>query len=188
MQNPYSREDAQWVHWAHLFFVRRHLHPDFDLVGRFCAGGIFESIQRQTGTEVRLRGRGSGNLDVRGREAPIPLMAVMGTQDPDPNAFRAAARQLVQHLEAVADEYGAYCWIGSLPMLGSEEPLFWFAEYSFSCDVILTDLIMQYPTPRHVRQQRGEEEEAAEELGDDDDGETPAEMAARISQFLDGVE
>ena len=64
----------------------------------------------------------------------------------------------------------------------------WFAEYSFSCDVILTDLIMQYPTPRHVRQQRGEEEEAAEELGDDDDGETPAGRAARIRQFLDGAE
>eukprot|EP00425_Heterocapsa_triquetra_P006392 CAMPEP_0195157288 /NCGR_PEP_ID=MMETSP0448-20130528/185088_1 /TAXON_ID=66468 /ORGANISM="Heterocapsa triquestra, Strain CCMP 448" /LENGTH=456 /DNA_ID=CAMNT_0040196081 /DNA_START=32 /DNA_END=1399 /DNA_ORIENTATION=- len=77
--------------WAHIY-----LHMDvhgFDLVPRLIGrgGANMRRIADKTQAKIRIRGRGSGHLEVDGKyEAPTPLMVAVTTDRADASSFRHA--------------------------------------------------------------------------------------------------
>lgn len=96
--------------WAHI-----HLHmqlPGFDLVPRLIGRGgcNMRKIADQTGAKVRIRGRGSGHLEIGGKsEAPTPLMVAVTSDHEDPANFRAAVEMTLRELRAVEGRFRTFC-------------------------------------------------------------------------------
>jgi hypothetical protein len=77
---------------CHIFLDPAMLEPGFDLVKKLIGRGgrntkeIFEATQ----TKVRVRGTGSGHIEINGREAPVPLMVALAGERCSPEDFRTA--------------------------------------------------------------------------------------------------
>lgn len=95
--------------WAHIYL---HMQvPGFDLVPRMIGRGgcNMRKIAEQTGAKVRIRGRGSGHLEIDGKaEAPTPLMVAVTTDHEDPEGFRAAISMIMKELKTVEGRYRAF--------------------------------------------------------------------------------
>jgi len=96
--------------------VHIYLHmqdaPDFEAVPRIIGkrGSNTKGIAAKTGAKIRIRGRGSGHLEMEGKsEAPTPLMVAVTSDHRDADGFRAAVGEIVQALESVAQRFGAHC-------------------------------------------------------------------------------
>jgi len=85
--------------WAHIYL---HMQvPNFDLVPRLIGRGgcNMRKIAETTGAKIRIRGRGSGHLEIDGvREAPVPLMVAVTTDKADPAAFHMAMEMTLKVL------------------------------------------------------------------------------------------
>mmetsp|Transcript_10804 Transcript_10804/g.20978 ORF Transcript_10804/g.20978 Transcript_10804/m.20978 type:complete len:668 (+) Transcript_10804:105-2108(+) len=96
--------------WAHI-----HLHmmvPGFDLVPRLIGrkGCNMRKIAESTGAKIRIRGRGSGHLEIDGQfEAPTPLMVAVTTDKMDEDGFRAAVAQTIEELKNVEIRFRHFC-------------------------------------------------------------------------------
>ncbi|CAK0809734.1 unnamed protein product [Prorocentrum cordatum] len=96
--------------WAHL-----HLHmqaPGFDQVPRLIGrgGSTLRGIAERTGSKIRIRGRGSGHLEVNGTsEAPCPLMVAVTTDRQDNAGFASAVEGVVRELRALERRFHAFC-------------------------------------------------------------------------------
>ena len=165
-----------WAYWAHVFLFRPH-HL-FDLIHHVVAdnGAAFGDIFVNTGVRVRVRGRGSGRLEVpldggTVAEAPIPLMVMMVAGRRIPALFQDAVARLVRHLEAVAVQCEDFCRRHALPM--PEGHRFGIADWSSSCEAFLIDTLIQYPGPyvAHARARPLQlvEQQGAEEQSDGSD-------------------
>lgn len=68
------------------------------------------SIAEATGAKIRIRGRGSGHLEIDGqREAPTPLMVAVTTDKCDENSFRAAIEMTLKELRSVEKRFEEHC-------------------------------------------------------------------------------
>jgi hypothetical protein len=88
--------------WAHIYL---HMEADdFDLVPRLIGRGgcNMREIAEATGAKIRIRGRGSGHMELEGGlEAPVPLMVAVTTDKGDPMAFRSAMQRTLAILRKV---------------------------------------------------------------------------------------
>eukprot|EP00928_Gymnodinium_smaydae_P029957 TRINITY_DN22410_c0_g1_i1.p1 TRINITY_DN22410_c0_g1~~TRINITY_DN22410_c0_g1_i1.p1 ORF type:complete len:594 (-),score=100.77 TRINITY_DN22410_c0_g1_i1:258-2039(-) len=88
--------------WAHIYLHMQR--PGFDLVPMLIGRGgqNLRKIADQTGAKLRVRGRGSGHLEVDGKyEAPTPLMVAVTTELKDRDGFRSAIELTLQELRGV---------------------------------------------------------------------------------------
>jgi hypothetical protein len=96
--------------WCHLFLNKRH--PDFDLVpmliGR--SGCNMREIYQATNAKIRVRGRGSGHLEVDGsKEAPVPLMVAVTSEGGYQVHFRTAVEMTISKLKEVQQLFVQFC-------------------------------------------------------------------------------
>ncbi|CAE8702826.1 unnamed protein product, partial [Polarella glacialis] len=93
--------------WAHIYL---HMQMEgFDLVPRLIGRGgcNMRKIAEATGSKIRIRGRGSGHLEIDGKtEAPTPLMVAVTTDRADPEFLT------VKELKSVEGRYLAFCQKG----------------------------------------------------------------------------
>ena len=139
---PYYKHPAR--HWAHIFLFKRHVSFDLVpmLIGRF--GNNLGDIWRQTGAKLRVRGRGSGHLEVGGtHEAPVPLMLAVTSNKLSNEDFRIANERALRVLEAVSQQYRCFCDSMSIPF----EPVFAYGEVAHCSKELLDDLLQRYPHP-----------------------------------------
>lgn len=120
--------------WAHI-----HLHmraTGFDLVPMLIGRGgcNVKRIVEATGAKIRVRGRGSGHLEIDGKfEAPTPLMVAVTSNLEDKAGFRNAVVMTIEELRCVEQRFLAFCektWhakpegpcfsMGTLPRLAEE--------------------------------------------------------------------
>lgn len=96
--------------WAHIHL---HMHaPGFDLVPRLIGRGgcNMRKIADSTGAKIRIRGRGSGHLEIEGKfEAPTPLMVAVTTDKMDEEGFRAAVAATIEELRIVEQRFRSFC-------------------------------------------------------------------------------
>ena len=130
--------------WVHIF-----LHPpnDFKMIPMFLGkhGKNMKQIADETGGKVRVRGRGSGYLEVDGeREAPVPLMVSVSNLQDAPTSFKRAVDMTVELLLMVTSQYKVYCRKeGRLP-----SPLFSFDEMCDEAREMLSCYVDVYPPLR----------------------------------------
>lgn len=124
--------------------VHIHIHmtaPCFSPVGLVIGKGgcNLRRIAQFTGAYLRVRGRGSGYLEAKGRhEAPTPLMiAVTGSAD-DPLSFRKAVWLTLQHLSAVEARFLTYCEKQGFRAMGG--PHFHIGFVSAGAVTVLSDV------------------------------------------------
>ena len=129
-------------------------HPDFDLVPMLIGRGgrNMRDIYVSTNAKLRIRGRGSGHLEIDGRkEAPVPLMVAVTSMKNDPEGFRKAIEQALVRLKEVAAHYEQFCIQRGLPPPRPTEPLFSFGEISKGSEMLLKDLLLLHPHPNGPR-------------------------------------
>jgi len=133
--------------WVHIF-----LHPQdasFDMVPMLIGkkGMNMKNIVDETGAKVRIRGRGSGYLEVNGkREAPVPLMVAVTVVKGDVVNFKKAVYMTVAQLLQVAKHYNIF---GRQRCLAYDSPIFSIGEVSAGvAEMLIKELIDKYPPPR----------------------------------------
>ena len=135
--------------WVHIFLFKHH--ADFDLVpvliGR--QGVHMSKIFTATGAKLRIRGRGSGHLEVDGKkEAPVPLQVAVTVNKGEPSHFKKAVDMVVVQLLEVTEHYKQFCWLRCLPI---QLPIFCIGEVSNGADTLIREYIDEYPHPHGPR-------------------------------------
>jgi hypothetical protein len=140
--------------WCHIFLQKRH--PEFDLVpiliGR--SGRHMKEINQATDAKVRVRGRGSGHLEVdrkmlnKGmpkvsgvKEAPVPLMVAITLEGAQRDHFRTAVDMTISKLQHVQDLFVQFCEQRTLSETLMREELWSFGEMSKDAEIVLADLL-----------------------------------------------
>lgn len=131
------------------FWVHIYLHPEdvsFDMVPMLIGkkGVNMKNIVDATGAKVRIRGRGSGYLEVKGkREAPVPLMVAVTVAKGDVVNFKKAVDMTVAQLLQVAKHYKIFC---RQRCLAYDSPIFSIGEVSEGVgEMLIQELIDEYP-------------------------------------------
>ena len=143
--------------WAHIELFK--LHPVFDLVPILIGlgGENTSNIFKQTGAKIRIRGRGSGHLEVlnskgeKMSEAPVPLMIAVTSEKSATREFRKAVEMCVQLLGQVAASFKIFCAEHKLPPEIENRQLFYFMEVSRGSEPLLVDLLRRFPHPEGPR-------------------------------------
>jgi len=119
--------------WAHIHLQMQA--TGFDLVPMLIGhgGSNVRRIVDATGAKIRIRGRGSGHLEVDGKfEAPTPLMWAVTADYEDAEGFRNAVEMTLAELRTVEHRFLVFCQkkghvqegpcfsIGSLPEVAEE--------------------------------------------------------------------
>mmetsp|Transcript_1365 Transcript_1365/g.3028 ORF Transcript_1365/g.3028 Transcript_1365/m.3028 type:complete len:620 (+) Transcript_1365:160-2019(+) len=129
--------------WAHIYL---HMQvPGFDLVPRLIGRGgcNMRRIADQTGAKVRIRGKGSGHLEIDGeREAPTPLMVAVTTDKADQGSFRSAIAMTLQELRNVETRFHVHCQKQNIE---HEGPCFSIGLLPNNGKEILADIISGVP-------------------------------------------
>lgn len=169
--------------WAHIFLYKRH--DDFDLVPMLIGknGHNMRNINLATNAKLRIRGRGSGHLEVdTQKEAPVPLMLAITAEDTNEDNFLKATEMAITKLNELAKLYKNFCRQRNLPAPTVKEQLFCIGEISRSAETLLKDLVELYAHPGGPRVSRGkapvgelqlEEEEEFNNEPDDGEGRRP---------------
>lgn len=96
--------------WAHIYL---HMAtPGFDLVPMLIGrgGANMRKIADATNAKIRVRGRGSGHLEVNGTsEAPTPLMVAVTSDKRDNGGFKSAVEMTVAQLRIVERRFRGFC-------------------------------------------------------------------------------
>lgn len=95
-----------WVHIV-LNMQARGFDPVPRLIGR--AGCNTRRISEATGAKVRIRGRGSGFLEVKGAEAPVPLMMAVTADGRNVAGFVRAVEMALEVLSQTGDDFASHC-------------------------------------------------------------------------------
>ena len=134
--------------WVHIYLHKRH--DDFDFVPMLISkkGKDLKDIWLETGSKVRVRGRGSGHFEVDGKkEAPVPLMAAVTADRGDKVMFRKSVDMIIIRLLAINENYCKFCRHRGLPLPTAKEPCFSFGEAAQCAETVLADLFTSYPHP-----------------------------------------
>ena len=147
----HPRQEAR--SWAHIQL--RKGHEEFDLIPRTIGlgGQNMRGIWLATGSKLRIRGRGSGYLEVlnaagvKVREAPVPLMIAVTAERSNVNKFRKSVEMCVDVLNCVTAEWRIFCDDHHLSDDEKCKPLFFFMEVSRGAEPLLRDLLRRFPHP-----------------------------------------
>jgi len=127
--------------WCHIYVT--HLRfGGFDLVPKLIGrqGANMKQIHKMSGCKLRVRGLGSGHLEVDGkREAPVPLMVAVTTTKEDADNFKTALRLVLQMLDELKEEYRRFC----LPLPGAESggDIFKFGDASPKARLLVQEIV-----------------------------------------------
>ena len=112
--------------WCHIFLNNRELLPL--VIGK--DGCHLRKIVQTMRAKIRVRGRGSGFLESNSKEAPVPLMVAIRSEDPD--QFKMATRMVIAQLVEAQQN-----------LSGSEtrEKLWRFGEISKDAETVLCDFL-----------------------------------------------
>lgn len=138
--------------WAHIFLFKRH--PRFDLVPMLIGrkGQNMKDITEPTHAKARVRGHGSGHLEVNGRkEAPVPLMLAISTSKTNPEGFTRAIEIAVDRLKVVQSNYKDFCFQHGLHPPDASEPIFAFGEVSKGCEALINEFLVLYSHPEGAK-------------------------------------
>ena len=109
--------------------------------GGQCARGIAYS----TGSKIRIRGRGSGHLEVDGKkEAPVPLMIAISVPKSSAGGLRSAVEQTIELLLTTAQSFVFFCQARGLSSKLYHMPLVVFGKVSKGSESVLRDLMVQF--------------------------------------------
>ena len=135
--------------WVHIYLNKRV--PDFELVpmliGRF--GCNMRNIHQQTCAKVRVRGLGSGHMEVWKKkkksgplkEAPVPLMMAITSVGSHIQHFRKAVELSIDTLQQIQQVFNDFCkQRGFSPAFASRESLWSFGELSDAARMALRGL------------------------------------------------
>jgi len=139
--------------WCHILLHKRH--PDFDLVPMLIGRGgkNMKDIFSRTNAKIRVRGRGSGHLEVdRKKEAPVPLMVAVTSNKADAKAFTLAIRMTIDRLKEVAENFESWCSLRQIPNPGA---LFSIGELSTGAELLLQEEMPEVMLPRNDASRRG---------------------------------
>lgn len=121
------------------FYLRMVDARGFDLVPMIIGrkGCNTRGIAELTGAKIRVRGKGSGHLEMNsGREAPTPLMLVVAAEANNRLGFHLAVQKSAELLRSVEGRYIRHCHShGLMPC----EPAFTFGPLS---DALYEELCM----------------------------------------------
>jgi len=110
IRSSHNRSSRRLRLWAHIYL---HMQvPGFDLVPRLIGRGgcNMRRIAESTGAKIRIRGRGSGHLEIDGKsEAPTPLMVAVTTDCADGTGFRQAIEMTLAELRTVEQRFLTHC-------------------------------------------------------------------------------
>jgi hypothetical protein len=96
--------------WCHIYL--HMLVNGFDLVPMLIGRGgqNMRKIFNDTGAKIRVRGKGSGHLEIDGeREAPTPLMVAVTSDKTDHEGFKKAIAMVFVQLRSVEKRFLAWC-------------------------------------------------------------------------------
>lgn len=133
--------------WTHIILHIDRKHKEFELVPRLIGrGGVhMKTIALAHDAKLRVRGYGSGHLEVDGRrEAPVPLMLTVSANKKDPEAFQKAVNLAIQHLKNTESHYKDFCYQKGFMQPG---PMFSIGEMSPYTGQVLKELVNLYPHP-----------------------------------------
>ena len=122
-------------------------HKEFELGPRLIGrGGVhMKTIALAYDAKLRVRGKGSGHLEVDGkREAPVPLMLTVSANKKDHEAFQKAVHLAIQHLRNTESRYKEFCYQKGF---GQPGPMFSIGEMSPYTGQVLKELAHLYPHP-----------------------------------------
>lgn len=111
------------------------------LIGR--GGQNMRRIFNETGAKLRVRGKGSGHMEIDGeREAPVPLMVAVTSDKTDPTGFKSAIVMVLGHLRSVEKRFHGWCQrTGHV----HEEPCFSIGCMPPDADMVLGNIIQDVP-------------------------------------------
>merc|ERR1712061_467160 len=118
----------------------------FELIPKLIGhrGQNTRDIWEQTDTKVRIRGRGSGHVEMHtGREAIAHLMMAVTADHGRKEDFRTAVELVKSLLEHVFARFDAFCQQRGLPKY--RDSFFWMGELSSESEDCLTGL--SFPPP-----------------------------------------
>lgn len=139
-------------HWVHIFLHKRH--ADFDLVPMLIGRGgrNMTDIFTATNAKLRIRGRGSGHLEVemvngQKREAPVPLMVAVTADKSDAVGICRAVDMIIARLLEIQEHWRAFCEQRRVPSPAPDEPIFSFGEVGVPTLKLVQHLVNKYPHP-----------------------------------------
>ena len=138
--------------WCHVYLDKRH--PEFDLVTELIgeSGCHLREIYQATYAKLRVRGRGSGHLEVDGAtEAPVPLMVAVTSEGVDQARFRTAVEMTISKLRVVQGLFVQFCQQRTLSESLASENLWRFGEMSKDAEIVLADLLPEGGKPQLAR-------------------------------------
>ena len=127
--------------WCHLFLNKPH--PHFDLVPimiHWCDCTMHEMCL-STNVMIRVRGRGSGYLEVGNEEAPLPLMVAVISPGNDPVHFKTVVQMTINNLQSLHQLFVEIYQQRNLSEFLTMESLWRFGEMSKEAEIVLVDLL-----------------------------------------------
>ena len=138
--------------WAHVFLFQ--YHPASDLVPRLIGNrGInTRSINKETRAKIRIRGAGSGHLEVENAagiksEAKVPLMVAITCEKRSTHNFLRAVDMTVALLKHTEASFKHVCTENQLSFHIASRPMFAFGAVSPGSEPLLRYLLQQFPHP-----------------------------------------
>jgi len=108
------------------------------LIGR--GGKNMRKIYTATNAKIRVRGRGSGHLEVDGKkEAPVPLMVAVTANKADADGFKLAVEMTLANLKDVGESFEQFCHQRGLEP--PKEPVYSIGELSKGAELLLRDVL-----------------------------------------------
>ena len=136
--------------WCHVFLDKRV--PEFDLLPKLIGedGCNMREIFEATKARLRVRGRGSGNLEVDdATEAPVPLMVAVTSEGVDQALFITAVEMTISRLRVVQGLFVEFCQQQKLSV--SLTNLWRFGEMSKDAEIVLAGLLPEGGWPQLAR-------------------------------------
>ena len=134
--------------WCHVFLDKRV--PEFDLVPILIGDSGCHMREIAMYAKLRVRGRGSGNLEVDGAtEAPAPLMVAVTSKGVDQARFRTAVEMTISRLRVVQGLFVEFCQQQKLSV--SLANLWRFGEMSKDAEIVLAGLLPEGGWPQLAR-------------------------------------
>jgi hypothetical protein len=130
--------------WCHIFLAKRH--AEFDLVPMLIGhtGCHMRAINVATKAKIRVRGTGSGYLEVHGtKEAPVPMMVAVTCEVAHSMNFKTAVLMTIDKLNEVQVKFQKFCQMRNLGFanLGS---IWRFGEMSKEAEHTLAEILLEH--------------------------------------------